>query len=1180
MHRIIHLLLLTIIFQCTLSAQHVDEKTMIEAILAANPQLSESDLSQLRVIEEYRSDQGVQYSYLEQLMDGVPIHHAIGVYAINESNNTIHFSESFIASIAEKKVTADIVKDEVDAITYANRLLGYSELDQLQPSQARSGMPGAKLYTAPSLAGRGATVRLVYYPIDDKLVLAWDVHFIHKDDLKSWNSFIDVTTGMAYSQVDLSSSCLFEAQEEATQSHEHHSHNCTSTHGVQSMTLSGDGATYHVFALPVESPIHGDRTLLVDPADPTYSPYGWHDLDGIEGAETNNTTGNNATVYLDRDADGAPDREVTDDGALVFDYPYDPTLEPDTYADASTVNLFYMVNRFHDILAGHGFDEAAGNFQVTNYTGQGQGNDEVIAYAQYDGGRSEINNANFSPARDGDNGYMRMFLWNSRDDISLFNVVSPASIAGPRQSFTAAFGAEIDENPLTGELVLVDDGVGYTADACQPIMNEAEIAGKIALIDRGICEFGSKILKAERSGAIAAIICNNVPANFGGQMGAGAEGNQVTIPSVLINLEDCKLIKQYLDGGVTITLQKPADDGQPEFVDGTLDNGIVAHEFGHGVSNRLTGGPSVIGCLSNYSIGGRDEGEQMGEGWSDFFAIALTVEPGDQGADPRGIGNYAVRTGVDGKGIRSFPYSTDMSVNPLTYYNIYDESVPHGVGTVWCTMLWDMFWLMVDKYGYDSDMVNGDGGNNRAIRLVVEGMKLQVCNPGFIDGRDGILAADRVLYGGENQLLIWTAFARRGLGFYADQGSSSLVGDGREDYSLPPRLVPTIKIEKHMTPNIVKGEQITVRLHLANDTDTSLIAFKVYDDLPDGTTADLSSLPAGGDVSAVVEGQQIVWSIAQLNPGDTLSLICKLNTPPVPSRLIVHDGFESESTLDNWQPYAHQGNNFFEWNGADPISGDYSWEMYDIQNNNDQQLYGLTEYELKANKPVVRFTHMFSTDAGSDGGLFELSQDFFESSVDARDYIFRGGYNNVLRRGGFVAGSRWAWSGEQPQPLTSYIDLSAYRDQKVNFAWHFGSDDNVTSSFWRIDDFEIFDALNYNSQACIEIAGSSSTLCAQAAEWGTIVEPEVVVATDDHHLASRGIGLSPNPARDILLISLMDQSISEIRIFNGIGQMVHQISVDRWGESIQVDISDWSAGQYRIQALAKEATYVETLIVQ
>ena len=51
--------------------------------------------------------------------------------------------------------------------------------------------------------------------------------------------------------------------------------------------------------------------------------------------------------------------------------------------------------------------------------------------------------------------------------------------------------------------------------------------------------------------------------------------------------------------------------------DGDVDNGIVVHEYGHGISNRFTGGGSGS-CLGN--------AEQMGEGWSDYYALMLTQD--------------------------------------------------------------------------------------------------------------------------------------------------------------------------------------------------------------------------------------------------------------------------------------------------------------------------------------------------------------------------------------------------------------------------------------------------------------------------------------------------------------------------------------------------------------------------
>ena len=71
-------------------------------------------------------------------------------------------------------------------------------------------------------------------------------------------------------------------------------------------------------------------------------------------------------------------------------------------------NLFYLNNVIHDILYGHGFNEAAGNFQTDNFGRGGKGGDPVQAEAQ-DGGGTD--NANFATPGDGREPRMQMYLW-------------------------------------------------------------------------------------------------------------------------------------------------------------------------------------------------------------------------------------------------------------------------------------------------------------------------------------------------------------------------------------------------------------------------------------------------------------------------------------------------------------------------------------------------------------------------------------------------------------------------------------------------------------------------------------------------------------------------------------------------------------------------------------------------
>ena len=425
----------------------------------------------------------------------------------------------------------------------------------------------------------------------------------------------------------------------------------------------------------------------------------------------------------------------------------------------------------------YGFDEASGNFQENNYGNGANGSDSVNADAQ-DG--SGTNNATFGTPPDGQNPRMSMFLWSPSGPPGEPLTINNGPLAGVYEGIAAQFGSPLPSDPLTGDLVLVlDNNAGGGADendACEPITNGGAINGNIAVIRRGSCEFGSKVLDAEQAGAIAVIMVNNV----GGDpiaMGAGAEGGSVTIPSIMVNNIDGEAIIAELEGGGNINAS--LEESGPYAIDGDVDNGIIVHEYGHGISNRLTGGRLNTGCLSNE--------EQMGEGWSDYYALLFTMEPGDQAEDIRGIGTYAIGQPTNGGGIRPRPYSTDFSINEMTYdwTNRSNISRPHGIGSVWATMLWDLTWALIDEYGWDPDLYNGNGGNNIAMQLVTDGLRLQNCSPGFVNGRDAILEADELAFGGANRCLIWEVFANRGLGESASQGSAFNRFDQVEAFDVP-----------------------------------------------------------------------------------------------------------------------------------------------------------------------------------------------------------------------------------------------------------------------------------------------------------------------------------------------------------------------------------------------------------
>lgn len=223
--------------------------------------------------------------------------------------------------------------------------------------------------------------------------------------------------------------------------------------------------------------------------------------------------------------------------------------------------------------------------------------------------------------------------------------------------------------------------------------------------------------------------------------------------------------------------------------DSDFDNAVIAHEYGHGWSIRLTGGPFNSSCLQNV--------EQGGEGWSDYLGLMLTTNwaaltPTVASANiPRGIGTYLLGQATTGAGIRPYRYSYDMAnINSqVTYAAVGNSSFsePHGIGSIWCTMLWDMTWeIILQDNAIESNVFNTNNmiGNVVALKLVNEGLRLQPCSPSFVQARDAILAADQALFGGRYRCAIGKAFTRRGLGLNASTGSSSNDRIVTADYTL------------------------------------------------------------------------------------------------------------------------------------------------------------------------------------------------------------------------------------------------------------------------------------------------------------------------------------------------------------------------------------------------------------
>lgn len=760
--------------------------------------LNPTDTDDWVITDEHISKtSGVHHIYIQQRYQGIEIFKANASFHFLANGHLLKQSNHFIPNIDQKVQVSFNAISAKTAIAAIAKTMNYP-LSQIEVV-ANNVNGNQTIWSDGGISRRDIPSKPIYVLNEqNQLILSWDISIYEKDAPNWWSFKVDAQTGKILAQDNWVINCTWETPTSHTGKHPHYSKNTISnpiksslpskntisqplsedSHCPQNFPSSeasssihattkqknnlADNASYTIYPLGIVNPDAGERITITNPAKPNTSPFGWHDTDGIAGAEYTITRGNNVWAKEDRANDDETTIGFSPNGGnnLAFDYALDFANAPIDNQEAALTNLFYWCNIMHDVAYQYGFDEASGNFQVNNYGKGGIGNDELLADG-FDG--SGFNNANISVPPEGSQPTMQMFLWNIVD----FEVNSPTSLSHAFAVRAATFGAT--DYDLSGNIVLVaDTDVNATEGCSGDYSNATAINGNIALIDRGSCEFGIKSLNAQNAGAIAVIICNNEAGSL--LAGGGTDGNQVIIPITTMSQEDCAILKTNLNEGINIRLSSNIKDSN-------FDNGIISHEYAHGISTRLIGGASNNICLWNE--------EQMGEGWSDWYALMLTMQARDSGDKPRGMGTYARNETPNGLGIRPFPYSTDLTINPHTYANIPNLDAPHDVGSVWCAMLWDMTWNIMDNYGFDSDIYNGLGGNNIALNLVTEGLKLTSCFPGFVDGRDAILAADTALYNGKFSYEIWTAFARRGLGVSANQGNNGNINDGQAAFDLP-----------------------------------------------------------------------------------------------------------------------------------------------------------------------------------------------------------------------------------------------------------------------------------------------------------------------------------------------------------------------------------------------------------
>lgn len=812
------------------------------------------------------------------------------------------------------------------------------------------------------------------------------------------------------------------------------------------------------------------------------------------------TQGNNVRAYADIAASngfGAGDVMGTVTDAGVFEYTYDFMVGPEanvTQRQAAVVQLFFDNNVFHDWYYDDGFNEAAGNAQANNLGRGGIGNDVLRVEAQDYSGR---NNANMSTPSDGASPRMQMYVFDAAGSETIIaNTATPQTF----NTGVAEFGPQAFD--VTAALILANDGSttptggaasGTVTDACQALP-AGFATGKILLVDRGGgCTFASKAEAAQAAGALGVIIANN---QQGGAIDLPGTSAIVTIPTMSVGQQSGGTLKTIITNGggnTTVTMRRQTNANR----DGTLDNGVVAHEWGHYISNRLIGDGNGISNLQ--AVG-------MGEGWADFHAgLMMTREADLMVASNANWGGAYGLAGWAGSatdqnayyfGFRRYPLSYEFSRNPLTFKHISDgvrlpttapvafgasgadNAEVHNTGEVWAVMLWDCYVVLLRD-------ARNTFPQAKMKRYLVASYKATPIMPTFVDARDAVLAV-AAASDMQDFAAFMGAFARRGLGIGAvapdrdsqsnspltesfvagnaaaitevsiNDATTSCDNDGNLDAN--EKGVLTIKVRNTGTGALTNA---TVNVQ----TTTAGVTF------PSGGTATLPTLqPFGvttvtlpvelGDVAGAQGGMFVITITDSSLVGPvTQTAMFRLNYDVLPASSRFDD---VESPMSNWtagnDPNGATGSDFrvFQstatqhfWFGPNPASPADTWLISPA-------------LQVGTDPVTISFKHRFDFERSNteffDGAVIEVSANggaWTDLGSSARPG-YTGTISTSQNQSANPLRGRMAFVGKSvnyPTFNTETVELGTrFQNQTVRFRFRIGADDAAAAKGWEIDD--------------------------------------------------------------------------------------------------------------------------------
>ncbi len=1078
--------------------------------------LTPGALKTLRVVHSHDTGRGGIVVRLRQEVNGIEVFHSDLRVMMKRNRDLVALSGRLHPEATAALASAPFTLAPDDALASAfedlfsvpvlNTSFSESSMDGRYTRFAL--LPGSKADKAGLEFARPARVKPVFFPLGDHLVAGY---------------FVELYAG-----------------KRGTRDAEYYRYIIAADDGhvlYRENLTTNDSFDYRVWAGsdPLKTPLDGPQqdytphpTGTPDASQPTFVPPSLITMEGFNTNPSNTvdpwlpanateSVGNNVDAYTDHSGpDGftSGDLRATVTGNQTFDRTYDvlaAPLDSEDQSMASVTQLFYVNNWLHDWFYDSGFDEASGNAQTDNFNRGGEEGDPLRAEAQDGALANDRNNANMSTPADGESPRMQMYLWTTGSARTLD--LNPANLSPATAG--ANFGPQ--NYDVTATMTLGEDGQGDNNDGCQALTNN--VSGDIVLVDRGGCSFVQKANNAQNAGAVGIVIANDQNTNI---FTMGGTDNGVTIPAMMISQTNGNAFKAALGNGPQTAHMVLATGVER---DGTIDNTIVAHEWGHYIHNRLVDG-------------GNRQHSAMSEGWADFVGIYMSHKQTD---DPNGayaVGVYATfSTSADSGyfGIRRYPYSTDLAKNALSFRHIQNgEDLPtvpgdpggpnsevHNAGEVWTSMLWDGYLALVARSQAPNAPYDFMGARRRMADYIVAGMMMTPETATYTEGRDGVLAA-AFAADVDDGMALAQAFAGRGAGSCAESPerfSTSLQGVVESTELAPVIDVMDVTLDDSVfscdQDGILDGGEVgLLTVEVANtgiaNLENAQLAVSV--DLPgvifpNGPQLTLGTITPYDTALATVEvrlDNDVVVDLSTLDVEVTVTATsaCEdTKTGSLSTRVHADDNLMSsatdtvESTVEAWTKEGDFGAEVWEreavsaeehrWHGEDRGSISDTW-----LESPDLVVDGAADF-------VMSFEHIYDFEASDntlwDGGVVEISSDGGATWTDV-DQFADPGYDGALTdEADNPLSFREAYAGQNPSyPAADVVSLDfgqSFAGQTVRVRFRIGTDQAVGGPGWFIDNIAFSGTTNLPFGTLEPEAGGE---CQQApiADAG----PDIVVA--------------------------------------------------------------------------------------